>query len=271
MLTTGRVPSARTAPDGLTVSRENGLGPGRVGEIQRARLLAAMTELLCERGIGNATVAHVVARAGVSRRTFYEIFEDREACLLAALDNALARASRCVLDAYDPRAKWAERVRTALTALLSFVDVERSAGWLLIVGSLGAGPRALERRKRVLAKMITVIDEGRGEARPGSVTRGRAGLPPLTAEGFSVGSCLCCTRGSRCSMLPVMQDLGRGSPSALESDALVELTGSLMSMIVLPYLGAARRAGARAARCRRRSDRLLGTLLLIRCVVLGCV
>ncbi len=244
MLTTGRAPSRRTAPDELTASHSpfaetDGLGPERVVEIQRARLLMAMTELACELGAGNVTVAHVVARAGVSRRTFYEIFEDREACFLAALDNALARASRCVLDAYDPHAKWAERVRTALTALLSFVDVERSAGWLLIVGSLGAGPKALERRKRVLAEMITVIDEGRGESRPGSVTRGRAGLPPLTAEGV-LGGVLSVlhARLLDAPSLPVMQDLGRGSPSALESDALVELTGSLMSMIVLPYLGA---------------------------------
>ena len=47
--------------------------------------------------LGNVTVAQVVERAGVSRRTFYEVFEDREDCLLAALEEGIARVSRCVL------------------------------------------------------------------------------------------------------------------------------------------------------------------------------
>ena len=64
---------------------------------------------------------------------------------------------------YDPSASWAERIRRALTGLLSFGDVERGAGRLLIVGSLGAGACALERRRRVLAQMIAFVDEGRTE------------------------------------------------------------------------------------------------------------
>ena len=56
-------------------------------------MLGAMVDLTRERGAERVTVAHVVGRAGVSRRTFYELFEDREACLLAALDEAL-RADR---------------------------------------------------------------------------------------------------------------------------------------------------------------------------------
>ncbi len=176
-----------------------------------------MTELTCERGAGNVTVAHVVARAGVSRRTFYEVFEDREACLLAALDDALARASRCVLDVYDAGAKWDVRVRSALIALLGFLDVERGAGWLLIVGSLGAGPAALDRRKRVLAQVIAVIDEGREEAKRGD------GPPPLTGEGLVGG------------VLSVLHDRLLSDSSA----GLVGLAGQLMGMIVLPYLGPA--------------------------------
>ena len=63
-----------------------------------------MVEVCIERGAGNVTVAHVVERAGVSRRTFYEIFEDREDCFLAAFEEGIARASVYVLDAYDPEA-----------------------------------------------------------------------------------------------------------------------------------------------------------------------
>ena len=58
-------------------------------EVQRARILAAMIEVASERGASEVTVSRVVARSGVSRRTFYDQFEDREDCLLAAFDQAL--------------------------------------------------------------------------------------------------------------------------------------------------------------------------------------
>jgi AcrR family transcriptional regulator len=221
MVTKRRAPSEGAALNGLTSSPNgpagNGLGSGRVAEIQRARLLAAMIEVACERGDVNVTVAQVVERAGVSRRTFYEIFEDREDCFLAAFDDGIARASMHVLDGYDPGARWAERLRMALTALLEFLDVERGAGWLLIVGSLGAGTIALERRKRVLAQMIAVINEGRKETKP------RQEPLLLTAEGV-VGAVL--------SVLHARL-LDR------DSGGLVELVNPLMGMIVLPYLGPA--------------------------------
>jgi AcrR family transcriptional regulator len=191
-------------------------GRARVAEIQRARLVAAMIEVSAERGFVDATVARVVARAGVSRRTFYELFEDREQCFLAAFDEGIAQASRCVLDVYDPEARWAARLRTALTALLSYLTYRRGVGQLLVVGSLGAGTPALDRRRRVLAQMITLVDEGRTEMRAGSE------LPPLTAEGV-VGGALSIVHAR-----------------LLDDDPqLSALLNPLMSMIVLPYLGPA--------------------------------
>jgi AcrR family transcriptional regulator len=215
----------KTHPYAATLG--SSLGPERVLEIQRVRLLAAMVEESAERGAANVSVAHVVSRAGVSRRTFYEVFADREACFLAAFDEGTAKASRYVLDAYDPSAGWAERLRGGLAGLLSFLDSERDMGLLLIVGSLGAGADALERRRRVLAQIVALVDEGRNEAKPGVYP------PSLTAEGLVGG------------VLSVLHSrlLEEGSGS------LIALVGPLMSMIVLPYLGsaAARRELARPA------------------------
>jgi AcrR family transcriptional regulator len=228
-------------PDGHTPSGAR----KHVAGIQRARMLAAMAEEVAEHGESNVTVARVVARSGVSRRTFYELFSDRDECFLAAFDDGVARASRYVLDSYDPSARWAERIRIALTGLLSFLDVERGAGRLLIVGSLGAGVKALERRERVLAQMIAFVDEGRTEAKFGSQ------LPPLTAEGI-VGGVLSVLHSRL-----LQEDPGR----------LVALAGPLMAMVVLPYLGpaAARKELARAvpeapARVRRADANPLGGL-----------
>ncbi|HWX87362.1 MAG TPA: TetR family transcriptional regulator [Solirubrobacteraceae bacterium] len=184
-----------------------------------------MVEVARERGAANVTVAPLVERAGVSRRTFYELFADREECFLAAFDDGIARASRYILEGYEPEASWTARTRSALTALLSFLDSERSVGRLLIVDSLGGGAGALERRRRILAQIVAVVDEGRTEAKPG------VELPPLAAEGIAGG------------VLSVLHSrLLEDTP-----ESLLELTGPLMSMIVLPYLGpaAARRELAR--------------------------
>jgi AcrR family transcriptional regulator len=176
-----------------------------------------MMDVASEQGYAGATVARVVERAGVSRRTFYELFVDREDCFLAGFDEGVARATRAVLDVYSPGAKWVERLRTALTASLSFLDAEPGVGQLLILGSLGAGHRALERRQSGIAQIITLVDEGRGESKAG------AELPSLTAEGV-VGGAL---------------SVVHSRLSAEKPAPLIGLVNQLMSMIVLPYLGPA--------------------------------
>jgi AcrR family transcriptional regulator len=240
----GRTPSEGAAPNGLTSAR-NGLSPGvsagggrasgveRVSEIQRARIIAAMTEVACERGASNVTVAHVVEQAGVSRRTFYELFEDREGCFLAAFDEGLRCAAERVLPAYRAEGRWSERIRASLTALLEFLDGEPVMG-LLLVGSSGTGAQALERRRQVLVHAIAAVDEGREQSKTGREP------PPLAAEGI-VGGVLSImySRLLASPRSPTMRDLDLGGPPASESDSLLALTGPLMSMIVLPYLGPA--------------------------------
>jgi AcrR family transcriptional regulator len=200
--------------------RNGEVGRGRVTDIQRARMLTAVTEVACEHGAANVTVTHIVERAGVSRRTFYEIFTDSEDCLLAAIDKAVRRSSERVLDTYRAPGRWRERVRASLVALLGLFEADPCLGRLLIVETLAGGQRALERRAQVLAPVIAAVDEGRAEA------RGAMAPTELLAEGV-VGA-----------VLSVLHSRIRtGCPS------LVELTNPLTSMIVLPYLGssAARR------------------------------
>jgi AcrR family transcriptional regulator len=211
--TTARDAMVRSGGDGAV--RE--LGRERVTEIQRARLLGAMIDVCAEHGVAEVTVAHVVERAGVSRRTFYEIYSDREECFLEAFDEGVARASRYVLDGYDETARWIDRMRGALTALLAFLDAERATGRLLIVESLAAGDSALSRRRAAIELMIAFVDEANAEPKAGKQT------PSLTAEGVVGG------------VLSILH-------SRLLEDApgsFLELTSPLASMIVLPYLGSA--------------------------------
>src|SRR5581483_11913891 len=120
---------------------------GGVAGFQRARMIAALVEVVGERGgVGELTVADIVARAGISRRTFYELFADREACLLAAFDEAVRRALARVSPAFVVTARWRERMRGALGALLEFLEDEPGYGRLCIVDVLGAGPEVLVHR-----------------------------------------------------------------------------------------------------------------------------
>jgi AcrR family transcriptional regulator len=201
----------------------------RVGEIQRARMLHAMAAVAAREGAQNATVARVVARSGVSRRTFYDLFEDREDCFLAAFEDALGRVSGRVLAAYRAPGRWPARVRGALLAVLGFFEEEPDLGCLLVVESLTAGPRAVERRAQIVGVLVDAIGEGEQQARP----RPGGTLPALSAEGV-VGGVLAVVHAR----------LQRG-----ETDALTGLVSPLMGMIVLPYLGpaAARRESERPA------------------------
>lgn len=223
----GKVPGAQVAGEQPQESG-NGLKREQLSDIQRARMLSAMAEVAVERGVGNVTVADVVARSGVSRRTFYEHFQDREQCFLATLDAAIEQLAAGVSSAYEQQQGWRERIRAGLAALLGFLEAEPHQGRLAIVQALGAGPSALERRRRVLASAIAAVDEGRHEAKPGG------GEPPaLAAEGV-VGAVLSVVHAR------MLQE---------HHPALVGLTSELMSMIVLPYLGvaAARRELAQPA------------------------
>jgi AcrR family transcriptional regulator len=198
----------------------------RIAELQRARLIAAAVLVVDEVGWTATTVAHVTARAGVSRRTFYELFEGREDCLRAVLEDIAQRVEGEIAAAELSGLGWADRVRGGLFAILSFFDREPVLARLCVVGALQGGPRVLVWREEILARLAAIVDEGRTEgARAGECT-------VLTAEGLvGAASAIVFTR------------LQASRPQ----EPLVNLQGELMSMLVLPYLGP---AAARAERNR---------------------
>jgi len=204
---------------------------GDVVSLQRARIVTAMVEVVAERGVARSTVAHVVARSGVSRRTFYELFSDREDCFLAVFDQAVEQATARVAPAFEAAEGWLERMRAGLRALLEFLDDEPGLGRLAVVDALGAGPIALGRRARVVGVLIDAVDRGRREP------NAAAGLKRFTAEGI-VGAVLAVLHARLAEP---------------EARPMVGLLGPLMGLIVLPYQGreVAERESARRAPRRK--------------------
>jgi AcrR family transcriptional regulator len=186
-------------------------------EMQRRRLLLAITEVVAEEGLESAGVGRVCARAGVSRRTFYDLFGDGEACFLAAFERAVERLSGRAARACARERRWCERVRSALGSLLECLQEEPALARLCVVETLKGGPEVLAHRRRVIEQLIAAVDEGRGESKTGTAPS------PLAAES-TVGGVIAVIHAR-----------------LLERDPrpLGELARPLMSMIVHPYLGAA--------------------------------
>ena len=122
------------------------LSRGEVSASQRDRILAAVVDLVAQRGYADTSVAAVVERAGVSSKAFYEHFAGKEACFLAAYDagaEVLRRELGAVLDAPAPPA---ERVGRAIDRYLDLVAAQPAFARTFLIEVYGAGPRALERR-----------------------------------------------------------------------------------------------------------------------------
>jgi AcrR family transcriptional regulator len=199
----------------------------QVEEIQRSRLLAAAAAVIDEVGYEQTSVQGIAARARVSRRTFYELFGNREACLVALLEEATGRVERELETAGLEGMGWRERVRGGLWAILSFLDGEPVLARICVVQALHGGPVVMECRERILARLAAVLDEGRREGSRG----GECTL--VTAEGLVGGA-----------FGVVYARLRSG-----DRRPLAGLLDELMGMIALQYLGprAARREQRRPA------------------------
>lgn len=130
-----------------------------VKAIQRERLLAAMIGAVTDTGYNTLTVQNVLTRAGISRPTFYEQFEDKEDCFLAAFDASAARMQECVEAAVALSGPgWRERLRSGIAALLRFIAEEPEEARIVIVEARASSPRGLLRRDELLDRFATCID-----------------------------------------------------------------------------------------------------------------
>jgi AcrR family transcriptional regulator len=119
--------------------RRNGPGRVEVSRHQRARLYAAMIEIVAERGYAATAVSELHKRARVSKRTIYDQFKSKEALFLATYEVIVARTLECVTGTYD----WTQSLDCGLQAFLREVASQPQAAHLALLEALGAGPRAL--------------------------------------------------------------------------------------------------------------------------------
>lgn len=145
----------------------HGLTRETVTQSQRQRTIEGMIQAVAERGYAETRVVDAIERGGVSRKTFYELFGDKEDCFLAAYDAVFSRFYDATLAAYeaDPDAQWTDRLRAALATLLEELANDAAAARFWVVEALAAGPKAVSRRDAAIREFTHFVDAGRAESK----------------------------------------------------------------------------------------------------------
>ncbi|ADB51585.1 TetR/AcrR family transcriptional regulator [Conexibacter woesei] len=224
-------------------SGRHGLPREYVMNSQRSRLLGAAVQIAGDEGYAGMTVSAVIGRAGVSRKTFYEFFQDREDLFLAAFDVVVEQALDGARAAYDEPGDWPERLRRVLAAGLDALAAHPHEARLGFVEVLAAGPRALARRDDALRVFMQFLAPGY-EAAAAEQGGDDAEIPPLMPEAI-VGAVY------EIVYARVLQDRAAELPALLPQ---------LQFCALAPFLGPVRAAelaaaGAAPARAKRRRAR----------------
>lgn len=202
---------------------KHGLPREAVVRSQRERLLSASAKVCAERGYDATTVATILAEAGVGRETFYELFEDRRDCVLAAHQVLLDDLIERVRIAYAGPGEWVERCRATIHTLLDWFAADPLAGRFLLVELPAVGPEFHERFEAGFDRFVEVIDAGLDPDLPAS--------DPLPATSLAVGAAI-----SR-----VYGEVAAGRTAELPA-----LVPALTYEVLVPFLGeeAAREAAS---------------------------
>jgi AcrR family transcriptional regulator len=138
----------------------HGLPRELVTRSQRERLLAAVVRAAAAKGYGATTVADILDEAGVGRETFYELFEDKRACALAAHTILADNLEDHVRAAYMQPGEWPERARNAVAATLEWFASDPAAARFMLVelGSIGTESRI--RFREEFNRFVDLLDEG---------------------------------------------------------------------------------------------------------------
>lgn len=193
---------------------------------QRERIFGSLAAACTVKGYPAVTVEDVTVRAGVSRRTFYDLFHDKESCFLAAYDLTSDRLLDEARAAYTEGAReWPERVAAALHAVIARLSSDAALAHLVIVEVLAAGRRAHERRDATLLRFCLFFEAG------------QAALPPAMRNHDLIAQ----------AVIGGLYETVYGYIRDGHIDQLPEVMPDLLYCALVPYLG---HAGALAVRQR---------------------
>lgn len=195
------------------------LPPGRhglprtfVAENQHERLLNGVVEAVAEHGYNATTIGAIAEAAKISRRTFYEYFEGKDECFLAAYEMIDAHVRGSMLAAGDPAGPWPEQVRARLAALLDVLSRDLAIARFYLTEPLAAGGEMAARYRDAMRLLAETIRPEAGPAEADVEVRDQVlmgGIATLIARRLKAG----------------------------EADRLTELLPDLTELALAPYIG----------------------------------
>lgn len=141
----------------------HGIPRAVVHEVQRGRLLDAMAEVIAEEGYPDTTVHKILARARISRRTYYELFKDKEDCFLVAYDEAIEYVFKLIDESCRTADTPERKIENGLRTVLEFCEREPKVARMLVVEVLAAGANARQRRAQTMQKLTSLVAESLSE------------------------------------------------------------------------------------------------------------
>jgi AcrR family transcriptional regulator len=213
-------PAAQLGELGPLPGGHHGLSREQILESQRERLLAAIAHEVAARGYRATTITEVVKLASVSTRDFYQHFENKEQCFLAAFDAVRDHLEELILAAVADQPDWPHQVIAALRAALEFLAAEPQLARLCLVEPVSATPTIAIRFREAVLACVPALERGRDETGDGS------SLPPSTED----------------SLLGGIISLATRSILAGDTEKLPALLPDLVEFTLCPYVGAERAA-----------------------------
>jgi AcrR family transcriptional regulator len=196
-------------------SGRHGFSREQVAAHQRERMIAGLAAAVAQVGYNAVTIGHVTQAARVSRRAFYEHFDGKEDCFLAAFDVVVGHLREVIRSTTEPEPDWPHRVVAGLRSALEFFTAEPDLARLCLVESVTAGPAVADRFQEAVAGIASLLAAGRGErANPRP-------LPSSTEE----------------SLVGALVSMASRSIAFGEPERLVDLLPDFVEFVLMPYLG----------------------------------
>jgi|SRR6476469_3993677 len=194
----------------------HGFSREQVTHNQRERLIAALATAVAERGYRAVTITDITKEARVSRRVFYENFEGKEECFLAAFEVVVGHIRELAAEAVASSDGWPRRAIAAARTVLVFFAEEPDLARLCLVESQAAGPAVSARFHEAVHEVVPYLEQGR-------IVRDSERELPATTEESTIGALV----------LLVSRKVAAGEAAQLE-----ELLPDFAEFILAPYLGA---------------------------------
>jgi AcrR family transcriptional regulator len=186
---------------------------------QRERILLAARDVFATRGYAGAAVEEIVARARVSRSTFYVFFENKEECLLAVYRLGLERIGAAVAEAAARTAEQgltpAALIRAEVRATLAAYAADPALARVVLIEIVGATPAAERLHARARSAAARIIQR-RLEEYPywrerSELHRRVASLATMAAIGESISDLVATGRIDEWDALvdPISEFIGR--------------------------------------------------------------